>query len=483
METEQLYANGNPVCPTTNYENDNAEQRIRNAEILLDEIAERVATRLLEKTDIAEWAKQARKPSYTASEVGADASGSAQRALLDAKEYSDSTYQQATGYTDTAIARLVGSAPSTLDTLGEIAAAMEDNESVVLALEAAIGNKADEKEYQAHAGNRTMHVTASEREKWNEAADRIPSAPEDIGALPSGASAVSADKWKTPRNINGMNVDGSGNRTNYGTCSTAAATAAKVVSCNGFGLVTGAEITVKFTVTNTAANPTLNVNSTGAKPVWYRGAAIAAGYLAANRTYIFRYNGTQYELVGDIDTNEKYSAMTGATESAGGKAGLVPAPAKGAQGKYLRGDGTWVAPATTLAGTEQGIPLDQTMGKILNDKVSEIISNLQSLSTAEVITMTANASWVKKGDVLCFKIANRCFFQFIEVEFAKESANTEYKKTLFWTLGKSVGYEKVFLLYPIDGGQPIRLLCSGNKIYGHYSGAYLNMDYFGLLVM
>jgi hypothetical protein len=56
-------------------------------------------------------------------------------------------------------------------------------------------------------------------------------------------------------------------------------------------------------VTNTAANPTLNVNSTGAKAIYYRGAAISAGYLAANRTYEFVYNGTQYELVGDLDTN------------------------------------------------------------------------------------------------------------------------------------------------------------------------------------
>ena len=104
-------------------------------------------------------------------------------------------------------------------------------------------------------------------------------------------------------------------RANYGSCSTVAATAAKVVACTGFALATGSEMTVKFTVTNTAANPTLNVNGTGAKPIYYRGAAIAAGYLAANRTYIFRYNGTQYELVGDLDTNTTYSA---ATQSANG---------------------------------------------------------------------------------------------------------------------------------------------------------------------
>lgn len=164
-------------------------------------------------------------------------------------------------------------------------------------------------------------------------------------------NAGTATKWATARNINGLSVQGDANRVNYGTCSTAAATAAKVVDCTGFALITGAEITVKFTVTNTAANPTLNVNNTGAKAIYYRGAAISAGYLAANRTYTFRYNGTQYELVGDIDTNTTYSDMKAATASAAGTHGLVPAPAAGAQGKYLRGDGTWQTPPDTNTNT------------------------------------------------------------------------------------------------------------------------------------
>lgn len=46
-------------------------------------------------------------------------------------------------------------------------------------------------------------------------------------------------------------------------------------------------------------------------------------------------------------TNTTYSNMTGATSSAAGKAGLVPAPAAGAQGKFLRGDGTWQTPTNT----------------------------------------------------------------------------------------------------------------------------------------
>ncbi|MCM1361052.1 MAG: hypothetical protein NC235_03995 [Clostridiales bacterium] len=126
----------------------------------------------------------------------------------------------------------------------------------------------------------------------------LPDATGIIALTSSNITGTSAG-WTTPRNINGMHIDGKADRFNYGTCSTAAATAAKTVACGGFlAPVTGSEITVKFTTTNTAANPTLNVNNTGAKPIYYRGAAITAGYLAANRTYTFRYNGTQYELVG-----------------------------------------------------------------------------------------------------------------------------------------------------------------------------------------
>ena len=43
--------------------------------------------------------------------------------------------------------------------------------------------------------------------------------------------------------------------------------------------------------------------------------------------------------------------MTAATASAAGKAGLVPAPAAGKQGQYLRGDGTWQTPTNTTYST------------------------------------------------------------------------------------------------------------------------------------
>ena len=157
----------------------------------------------------------------------------------------------------------------------------------------------------------------------------------------------------TTRYFNGVAFNGGADVVNYGVCSTAAATAAKVVACAGFALKTGAHILVKFTVTNTvtptaAAPLTLNVNNTGAKSIFYHGsAAFTASYVSANRVIEFVYDGTQYAVVGDWDTNTRYSNMTGATTSAAGKAGLVPAPAAGTLDRYLNANGEWKVPPDT----------------------------------------------------------------------------------------------------------------------------------------
>lgn len=103
--------------------------------------------------------------------------------------------------------------------------------------------------------------------------------------------------------INGMKIDGTDNVNNYGVCSTAGATVAKTVSITGnFLLVYGAEVDVKFTNNNTATAPTLNVNNTGAKPIYYAGGAIEARNIMAGMVYSFRYNGTQWDLVGGVNS-------------------------------------------------------------------------------------------------------------------------------------------------------------------------------------
>lgn len=79
----------------------------------------------------------------------------------------DTYYQQSVGYTDNKIADLINGAPETLDTLKEVADAIQENETIVEALDAAIGNKANQSELDTHTGNETIHITAKERNKWN----------------------------------------------------------------------------------------------------------------------------------------------------------------------------------------------------------------------------------------------------------------------------------------------------------------------------
>jgi hypothetical protein len=66
----------------------------------------------------------------------------------------------------------------------------------------------------------------------------------------------------------------------YGYCETAAATAAKVIDMTGFSLIEGITVHIKFKYANSASNPTLNINGTGAKPIMQYGTTAAAGSAA-----------------------------------------------------------------------------------------------------------------------------------------------------------------------------------------------------------
>lgn len=71
-------------------------------------------------------------------------------------------------------------------------------------------------------------------------------------------------------------------------------------------------------------------------------------------------------------TNTTYGVFKAATSSAAGGTGLVPQPAAGAQGKFLRGDGTWQTPANTWRGVQDNLTstatdqsLSANQGKVL----------------------------------------------------------------------------------------------------------------------
>lgn len=86
-------------------------------------------------------------------------------------------------------------------------------------------------------------------------------------------------------------------RAQYGTCSTAATTRAKVVTCENFSLRTGATVSVKFTYANGISSPTLNVNGTGSKAIQLNGESLPEkAWWGAGEVVTFVYDGTSWAL-------------------------------------------------------------------------------------------------------------------------------------------------------------------------------------------
>lgn len=268
----------------------------------------------------------------------------------------DIAYANANAYADQKIADLINGAPETLDTLKEVADAIESSKTVEEALNKAIGAKANQTELDSHTGNNTVHLSENERKKWNEAYSHSTSSHAPVNAeenqnafseVKVGATIVSADSKTDNLVLEGKNISitpdgenkkvifeltknnvisalgytpeegGSGTETNveYGTCDTASATAEKIVSIptdSTWVLKKNAIIFVKFSNSNSATSCTLNVNDTGAKSIWYNNAVytgnsvMVCGY--ANRTHMYIYDGTYWVWVSSgSDSNTIYS--------------------------------------------------------------------------------------------------------------------------------------------------------------------------------
>lgn len=82
--------------------------------------------------------------------------------------------------------------------------------------------------------------------------------------------------------------------------------AACTVTMSNYELKTGGIVAIKFSA-NVPANATLNINSKGAKSVYYRGAAITAGIIQNGDIAYFMYDGTNYTLLG---TDRSVGEMT-----------------------------------------------------------------------------------------------------------------------------------------------------------------------------
>ena len=117
----------------------------------------------------------------------------------------------------------------------------------------------------------------------------------------------------------------------------------KVDAVDGKGLSTNDYTTAeKNKLSGIAANANKTVAMTGATASAAGKEGSVPAPAAGANTKFLRGDGTW-----QIPANTTYSAMTGATASTAGKAGLTPAPAAGDQEKFLKADGTWATPKDT----------------------------------------------------------------------------------------------------------------------------------------
>lgn len=150
----------------------------------------------------------------------------------------------------------------------------------------------------------------------------------------------------------------------YGLCTSAADTAAKVVTVGAeqdFKLTVGALLMVKFTKSNSASNVTLNVNSTGAKGIYYNNgvytgnSTTVCGY--ANANFIYMYGGSNWIWVGHgSDNSSGYSAMSVAE----GKT------ATATSSRVMRSDYLKQIIQYHAVPSGQGVPAGGTAGQILS---------------------------------------------------------------------------------------------------------------------
>lgn len=222
----------------------------------------------------------------------ATSAGSATKATKDSSNNTiTSTYETkadattkldtAKNYTDTAIANLVDSAPDTLNTLNELAAALKDDASIVEVLEDSIATKANASDLTSHTSNTTVHITSSERSNWDTAYEH------------SQATHARTDATKVADSTTNGNILINGTETNVYTLPSAGSALGGVKS-GGDVTISSGVITVKDDSHNhTIANVDNLQASLDAKQATITGGAttIASSNLTASRALVSNSSG------------------------------------------------------------------------------------------------------------------------------------------------------------------------------------------------
>lgn len=105
----------------------------------------------------------------------------------------------------------------------------------------------------------------------------------------------------------------------YGTSTQTGGTVAKTAYISGFTLTTGVIVYIKFSYANVSPNPTLNINSTGAKPIYRYGTTADFHYIKANQQVMswmqneivgFLYNGSAWMMLKPADASTSRQGIT-----------------------------------------------------------------------------------------------------------------------------------------------------------------------------
>lgn len=156
----------------------------------------------------------------------------------------------------------------------------------------------------------------------------------------------------------------------YATCSTAAATAAKTASLSSYTLTVNGLVAVKFSY-DVPASATLNINSKGAKAIYYKDAAITAGVIKGGDTALFVYS-TYYRLLAIDHWGTDITSILTALDNKQAKIN--------ASG-ILKGDGAGGVSAAT-AGTDYGTYSKPSGGIPKTDLASGVQTSLGKADTA-----------------------------------------------------------------------------------------------------
>lgn len=179
----------------------------------------------------------------------------------------------------------------------------------------------------------------------------------------------------------------------YGTCATAAGTAAKVVVCSDFDhLFTGVTIHVKFTYSNTAANATLNVNSTGAKNLCRYGTTrvgtTTKASWSAGAVVSFTYDGTSWVMNDYIEDTDTGQSTAGATNSTS-KLFLVGATSQAAGQTTYSNSSVYATNGALHATSFNGYTLAAASAKGVDTSISSGSTSANLPTTAAVASYVA----------------------------------------------------------------------------------------------